>query len=282
MKELLFRQIQRYSLDDNSLGSQVLVVPWWVDQQHWRIVSKKFLLSIGIAVSLFTVAACGDSSEDNGGDAAAPSAESSEQAQGAPEPDLEGIPDVVAVVNGEEIGKDEFVTTYEGRFQQQAMQSQGQEIDQQQLKEQTAQGMVDNEILVQEAGNRGLEATQKEIDKTLSDLAQQNGMGSPDEFLTAIEEQQGMKKDEIMSQLEMQVKVDELIAEEAGNTEPTEKELKEIYDQAVAQGGDQSQIPPFEEVKPQLVEQARAEKESAAAQKLVTDLREKADITVNL
>ncbi|RKL67628.1 peptidylprolyl isomerase [Salipaludibacillus neizhouensis] len=207
-----------------------------------------------------------------------------------PEPDLEGIPDVVAEVNGEEIAKEEFVTTYEGQFQQIAMQSQmsGQELDQDQLKTQVAESMIGTELLIQEAENAGFEASQEEIDETLEELATQFQLESKEEFMTLMQEQ-GMEEEEIMTQLEMQVKVDQLIASEAGDIEPTEEELQEYYDQIVAQqeqmsdeNSEEVEIPSFDEVKPEIEKQLKSQKESEVYQTLIERLREEADVTINL
>ena len=249
-------------------------------------MNKKLLVGLGLAVSLFGVAGCtgagesgeGEPSPDNGG---------TEQ-EGAPQgPDLEGIPDVVAEVNGEEISKDEFVSLYEGQFQQLQAQSQstGEELDQEQLRVQTAEVMVDTELLIQEADGRNFEASQEDVDTALDELATANQLESADEFLAAIKEQ-GTDEAEVMTQLETQVKLDRLIAEEAGDTEPTEEELQALYDQAAAQqeevGEEGAELPPFDDVRPQLVEQAVTVKESEAYETLVADLREDADVTVNL
>lgn len=257
-------------------------------------MSKKLLLTTSVAIVVFGTAACGGATDDetggNDGDGGSEEAseEGGEQENAAPAPDLEDIPDVVAEVNGEEILKDEFVSAYEAQFQQMVMLSQqsGEEVDQDQLKEQTAKSLVDNEILVQEADNRGLSAPEEEVDKTLTEIAQQQGLESEDEFLEAMDEQ-GMGEEEVMSQIEIQVKLDQLVAEEAGDTNPTEQELRELYDQTAEQqdqmgGGEGSELPPFEEVKPQLEEQVQSEKENEAAQALVDELREDADISINL
>ncbi|NED94194.1 peptidylprolyl isomerase [Phytoactinopolyspora alkaliphila] len=260
---------------------------------------KKLLLSAGVVLSLLGVAACGE--DDEAGDATAPESAPTAEDEGtgqeaAPEPDLEGIPDVVAVVNGEEISRDEFVTTYESQFQQMAMQAQmsGEEVDQEQLKAQTADSMVDSELLVQEADDRGFDASQDDVDTTLNELAEQNGLGTADDFLAALAEQ-GMPEEEVMKQLELQVKVDQLISDEAGDIEPSEDELRKLYDDAVAQqeaAGEEgaaeagteegAEVPSFEEVRPQLEEQAISQKEAEVAQALLADLRESGDITVNL
>ncbi|WP_204497495.1 SurA N-terminal domain-containing protein [Aquibacillus albus] len=272
-------------------------------------LNKKWLLSLTLAGIVTFTAACGnegETTEDNNEEAetqeeevaaeqgaeeggeggAGEGAEQGAEQPKMPEPDLEGIPDVVAVVNGEEISKEEFQTVYEGQFQRAAMQSQmsGQEVNQDQLKQQIAESMIGQELLIQEANNSGFEASQEDIDETLNGLVEQNGLESKDEFMAALEEQ-GMDEAEVMSQLEIQVKLDQLIASESGDIEPTEEELEEAYEQVKAQqeqmGGD-SEVPSFEEVKPNLKQQLKSQKEAQVIQTLVEELRQNADVTVNL
>lgn len=245
------------------------------------------MLSLGLT---FALAACGGDSEDNGD--SGNEGNQDEQASGQqemPEPDLEGIPDVVAEVNDEEITKEEFESTYQGQFQQMAMQSQmtGQELDQDQLKQQTAESMVGTELLIQEANDRGYEASEQEVDDTLSELAEQSGIESNDELISTLEEQ-GMAEDEIMSQVETQVKMDKLIAEESGDTEPTEEELQEFYDQwksqqeQMSEDGEEADIPSFDDMKSDLEAQLKQQKEAEATQTIVEQLRENADVTINI
>lgn len=245
----------------------------------------KKLLAVGLTAPLFALAAC--SGSDEGADASSSESSSSEATDGqaAAEPDLEGIPEVVAEVDGVEIGKDEFVSAYESQFQQQASQAQmsGQPIDQDALKKQTAQSLVSRHLLSQEADERGIESSESDVNDTLDELAKQNQM-SRKKFLAALEEQ-GMSEDEVRSQLETQVKVDGLVADEAGQIKATEAEMRKAYDAAKAQqeqaGGGQK-IPPFKKVKPQLAEQVKSEKESKVTQRLEKQLRADADITIHL
>lgn len=254
---------------------------------------KKWFLSLSLGTSLIVLAACGGADESAENENAqpetqeqAPSGEESAGQPEMPEPDLEGIPEVVAQVNGEEVSKEEFETAYAGQFQQAAMQAQmsGQEIDQNQLKNQLAESMVGQELLIQEAENQELTASDEEVDQTLDQLAQQNGLESKDEFLAALNEQ-GMAEDEVMSQIETQVKVDQLIASSAGDTDPSNEELEAAYEQVKAQQeqmGSEEELPAFEELKPELEEQVKMQKENEATQTLVAELREKADVTINL
>ena len=256
---------------------------------------KKWLLSLLLATLVLVVTACSgadESAEDNnsepGTQEEAPTGESGDGAEQPemPEPDLEGIPEVVAEVNGKEILRADFEVTYEGQFQQMAMMSQmtGEEIDQDQLKKQIAESMVGQELLIQEADSRDINVSEEDFNETLDRLASQNGLESKDEFLATLEEQ-GMGEEEVMSQLEPQVKVDLLIASESGDIAPTDEELQAAYDQMVAQqeqAGEDAKAPSFDEVKPDLEEEVKMQKESEAVQALVTKLREGADVTVNI
>lgn len=253
------------------------------------------VLGLSLAASLIALSACGGGGDESSSAGAAeePTSESSETAssEGDTEeggPDLEGIPDVVAEVNGEEVTKDEFIPVYEAQFQQAASQAQmtGQAPDEDALKKQTADNLVSTELLVQEAESRGFEVTEEDVDAELETLAQQNQMKDVDELIAALEEQ-GATEEEARAQLEQQMVIDLLVADEGGDEEPTEQELRKVYDQAKqqqAQMGEQAgqPIPPYAKVRPQLVEQAKSQQQGEVAQALVDDLREDADITINL
>ncbi|WP_446852225.1 SurA N-terminal domain-containing protein [Halobacillus faecis] len=255
-------------------------------------LNKKWLLSLLFVAFVSLLAACGndegasdDKENEKEKEEKTEQAESGEQPE-APEPDLEGVPEVVASVNGTEIKKEEFETNYKGQFQQAAMQSQmtGQELDQDQLKKQVAESLVGQELLVQEANNREFTASEKEVNQMLEDYAKQQQVGSADEFLAALKEQ-GMSEKEVRSQVQTQVKIDKLIAEEAGDVKPSEKEIKEAYDKMKEQQESmetEQEVPSFEEAKPTIEQQLTRQKEGQATQKLVDNLREEADVTVNL
>lgn len=261
-----------------------------------RIQRTKPVLGVVLAAALSLTACGGDDGEDSQSKEKKTGEESSQtegdgQAGQAPEPDLEGIPDVVAEVNGEEVSKDEFVTTYEMQYQQASMQAQmsGEAPDEDALKKQAADYLVDTKLLTQEAASRDIETSDKDVDAELTELAKQNQAGSVKELLAGLEEQ-GTSEEVVRAQLATQVTVERLVADEIGDVEPSDKELRETYDAAVKQqkqagkqgGQQQQQIPPFAEVKEQLAEQATAEKQNQAAQEMVAELRKGADITVNL
>lgn len=250
-----------------------------------RSTVKTIVAGAAMAFSLVGVAACGGGSDDAAADK--PKASATPAADKA---DLKGIPAVVAVVDEQEITKDEFVTAYENRFQQATSeaQSSGQPVDQAALKKETADGLVSNKLLLAEADRRKLTASDADIDKALAEYATQSGAESQEAYLKTLADQ-GLDEAAVRTEVASQLKLDQLLAEEAGNKKATKAELQAIYDQAVAaqaqSGGTQDPaqaIPPFEEVQDELKEQAKSTKQSEAGEKLLAELRKKATITVNL
>src|SRR5699024_6736073 len=165
------------------------------------MLRKKWLFMLSLVLIIGVLAACGDdNNEDNTND----------EQHVMLEPDIEGITDIVADVNDGKVTKEEFEATYQQQFQQMAMQAQmsGQkmdEIDQDELKEQTADGLVGQELHMQEANDRVSDISDDDIDETIDKVVEQNGMESKDELVEALEEQ-GMDEDEFMEQIETQVR----------------------------------------------------------------------------
>ena len=192
--------------------------------------------------ALLTLSACGggdsDSASADKDTSASPSTSESADAEApaAGEPDLEGIPDVVAEVNGEEVTKDEFVPIYESQYAQAAQQAQttGQAPDEEALKKQTVDNLVDTELLAQEAESRGIEVSDEDVDAELADIAEQNQMASAEELLAAVVEQ-GVTEEQALEQVETQLMVEQLVEDEDGPLEPTDKELRTLYAQVKQQ-----------------------------------------------
>lgn len=248
-----------------------------------------------VALSVAAVVALAGCTSETGGE----SPESSQSAEGAPESgagadlpeaDLEDVPDVVAEVNGESIEREEFVTSYQSQLQQAAMsqQSTGEEIDQDDLKQQVVELLVNNRLLTQAAAQSGVEATDEDIQSTLDDVAAQNGMQSADEVIAALGEQ-GVSEDQVRADAAAQFQISAYVDAEADIEEPTEDELRDQYDTIVeqleSQGGEgtsEAEIPPFEDVRDELAQQATTEQQNAAVAGIVSTLRDEGDVTIHL
>lgn len=255
---------------------------------------KKLMTSFALA-GVLALAACGDASESEPEEGAAASQDEGQGAEdGAageqpemPEADTEDIPDVVAEVNGDELSGEDFTVLYESQFQQLAMESQatGEELDQDQLKEQTLDSMIGNELLLQEAREQGFEASDEEVDALITDQAASYGMESADEFIEAYEEQ-GMSAEQLTEDARSQVLINQLL-EDLEIEEPSEEELREIYDEAVAAQEDsdseeQAELPSFEDARDEVEEQATSDARNEAAIDLVEELRSEGDIETHL
>lgn len=260
---------------------------------NWR-------LAAAVAGSVLVLSGCGAVTDDAGGSGAPEQqeqagTEAEEQASGAesgqpemPEPDLDGVPDIVAEANGAEITRDDFAAVYESQFQQMAMQSQmtGQEVDQDQLKNATVEGLVGNELLAQEAADRGIEVSDGNAEQKLAGFAETNQM-SPEEFIAANEEQ-GMDEAAVMDEIKSQILIEDLVVDEFGEFETTEEEVQAAYQEVEAQqqmGGQAGQaqaLPPLDEVRSEVEAQVISQKQAEAMQTLADNLREDADVTINL
>lgn len=246
------------------------------------------VLGLVTAAALLSLSACGggSGSDADASSSASSSPSDSESAGADAGVDLEGIPDVVAEVNGEEVTRDEFAPIYESQLAQATADAEttGQAPDEDALKKQTVDDLVSTELLAQEAEARGITVSDEAIDTELEDLAAQNQLGSAEELLAAVEAQ-GVSAEQARDQVETQLMVEQLAADEDGSLEPTDKELRTLYaqvkEQAAASGG-ADQIPPFAEARTQLVEQATSQKIGEIAGTLVEELRKDAEITINL
>lgn len=261
-------------------------------------MSKKWLLTASMAISLSVIAACGGESEEEAGSDEEQEQQESAESEGQeaeqpqePEVNLDDVPDVVAEVNGEEITKDEFETAYTttlSMFSMQGMNLEEQDEDgemEAELKASTAEQLVGQRLLVQEAENRDYEADSEEVDEIID---QQKEQFENDEDYQAALEEQGFTEDDFRAQIEESLRVEQLIDEESEGIEVSEDEIDEqivaLEEQQAAiaeQAGEdapEAQTPERDQVE----EEVLAEKENERVQELVTELRDDADVTIHL
>lgn len=267
------------------------------------MMPKKLLSSAALVGLLLSLSACGEGEDQNDVDdpSAGVEAEAPGEGEGAPEmpePDTSDIPDVVAEVNSVEISGEEFIALYESQFDQLAMQAQmsGEEPDQDELKEQTLDALVDNELLVQEAEDRGFDADEDDIEELLEELAELNGMESVDDLMSGYEEQ-GLNTDQVREDARKQSLIDQLL-DDLDVDAPDQEELQDYYDEIVAQQlppeseddddedseseAPEPDVPEFEDVEEDLEEELTEQRQNEAAQDLLEELREDAEIESHL
>lgn len=253
-------------------------------------MQKKWIISMSLIASLAFMTGCSAADEPGAAaEASAPAPEAAPSDAAGPTPDVSGLPEIIAEVNGEKITKDDFIRIYEGQFAQVVQQAQlsGQELDQGQLRKQTAEGLVNTELLIQQAKKKKIFATSKDLDQALGDVAKTNDMSSK-EFLATMDKQ-GLNEEVVRTQLKTQLEVGRLISKEVGDFTPTDKELKDAYQVVLDQHKGQAaadaeapEAPTFEKIKPELEQQLKLQKEGAAVKNYVAVLRKDAKVTLNM
>lgn len=190
------------------------------------------------------------------------------------------IPAVVAVVNGEEITKDDFLTLGEQLALQQT--NQGADIDssemQLEISNQTLNLLVNQALLVQAAQEAGTEVSDS-VDEQYATLVQ--SAGGADEFQAQIEQAnttQEQIRTDLESQLLIQTHLDNELDMESIAVE--DAEIEALYAQVQEQQGENT--PALEEVREQLATQVRSQKEAEMVQGYLSQLRDAADIVVNI
>ncbi|SDH02023.1 SurA N-terminal domain-containing protein [Alteribacillus persepolensis] len=258
-------------------------------------MSTKPLLSLVLSMILLVAAACGEKDEETEkgqvGQEAEPTNEAEETATDTPDqsdlpdPDLEDIPSIVAEVNGDAIAKEEFAELYVSTLHTYALQGLNVEKQddgelEQQIKEQTIETLIGQTLLIQEANNRSLTASQDEIEKRWTSFKEQ--FASEEEFHQALQKENYTEKN-LKEDIKNQIKVEKLVEDEASDINVSEEELREMYEELNhGQSSEESSSPSFEESKDQLKQQILEQKEGRHIQKLVEDLRQSGSVSVYL
>ncbi|MGI8315272.1 SurA N-terminal domain-containing protein [Halobacillus mangrovi] len=182
----------------------------------------------------------------------------------------------VAVVNGEELSREDFNAQYKSMKEQYSQMGMDLEGKEEQLKKSIVDQMIGSELLIQSAEAAGIEVSNEEVEKKYSEFSQR--FENEEQMKQALEENDTSEK-EIKEQLKLQVKVDEFIANNTKQPEVTEEELKKEYDALKSQ---QEDVESFEKVKPALEQQLQSQKKQQQVVELVQKLREDAEVEVKI
>lgn len=181
--------------------------------------------------------------------------------------------DIVATVNGEAISKTEFDRHFEQDSR--GIDSKNTEA-MSQLKTQVMDEMIGNRLLVQAASKAGIKAAEEDIDSQVSLIEQQ--AGGKETFLARLSEL-GIDESKFRTDVENQIIIQEYLLK---NINPesitvTDEEISSLYEKV---NSVQDNLPPLSEVKQQIAEQIKFEKQQELADNLVKSLRDKADIKI--
>lgn len=221
---------------------------------------------------LLSLAAC----SGDGGDADPPAASASAAPVEVPD-----VPRVVATVDGREITRAEFARAYRAQYRSAGVRTgQAEPPDPDTVARQAVQSLVNAAVLRREARRQGVDPSPAEVQQTLSDLAERNGLGSAEAFVRALR-QQGVAREEIEAQARRQTQLEQLLVVEGGPVEASDREVRRLYRDLTARD-DGASVPPLAQVRDQLVTQVEERERQQRSTALVRRLRRAAAIRIDL
>jgi len=226
------------------------------------LVLKRFALVVLSILMVFAFAACGDETADE--------------------------VDAVAVVNGEEILREDFDQIMEQVKEMYEMQGMDLEEDEEMLEEikhQLVDEMISELLLLQKAEEENITADQEIVEEQVEAIkAQFDSDEEMEQALAMYNIDPDNLEEEISNAMVIEELMDSMLNEE--EIEVTEEELRELYDQQVAMMGDpedeDADIPEFEEMKPQLEEMAVQDKMQQQTGSVIEELKEDSEIEILL
>ncbi len=217
----------------------------------FKKTSKWFIL---LGITVLILAACSGNGEDK-------SSKSSDE--------------VVATVNGEEILKADYETELENTKNMYAQQGMNLDDLGDDMKEQIEQSvlnqLVNTKLVLQTAAEEGVTAEQKEIDSEMDTIKSQ--FEDDKKFKEALEENK-ITEEDLKLQVKDQLTITKYLDNTIGEIKVTDEEVEVIYNQYKESAETQEQEPEdFETMKPQLEQQAIAQKKSEKVNELIEELR---------
>ncbi len=195
---------------------------------------KRFspLLFMLLAAAIFAISSCGSTPEEvEEPTEEAETVEESEQpeASGGRE-QIEIADEPVARVNGVPIFQSELERFVENNRRQMAQQGrQLSEQDMVMVREQVLSGLINREVLLQQAGELDLRAQEAAVETQMGNIRSQ--FGSDEEYENALS-QQNLTEEELRDNIQVQLTIDRLLQQEVySEVEVTQEEKENFYEE---------------------------------------------------
>jgi FKBP-type peptidyl-prolyl cis-trans isomerase (trigger factor) len=168
-------------------------------------------------------------------------------------------------------------------MQQFAQMAQAQGVDlttpeaQAEIRGQALDVLINTELLKQSASEEGITVSDEQAQERRDNIVSELG---GEEALQARIQELGIPEGDLMSDIEeellIQAYLDSIFAQ--SEISVSDEEVQEVYDQAGASGGE---LPPLEDVRPQVEQQIITTKEQEIIDQLLIDLKAEAEIETN-
>ncbi|MFD1065174.1 SurA N-terminal domain-containing protein [Oceanobacillus locisalsi] len=180
----------------------------------------------------------------------------------------------VVVVNGEELQGNDYNTAYS--LVKTMMNQNGQDVsDQEALQDETINFLVEQELIMQEANDEGVEVTDDEVQEQM-DAMKANG---EEQFQASLDEL-NLSEDQFEQQLRYNLATTKYM-DEAFDVDVTDEEVEEMYEQLQTQMGDQD-MQDLDEIRDQIEDMVAQNKQQEEYANKVDELTESADVEEQL
>src|SRR5690625_5230911 len=181
--------------------------------------------------------------------------------------------EVVMYLNGEEVTGDRYNLAY---LQTKVQLFQlGQDVsDQAEIKELALEALLEQELLQQDASEKGIEIAEEDVEAELS-VIKSESQDSFDAFL----ETYNFDEDSYKMMLSFAMLYDKYIADQFPKIEVTDEEVEEAYDEIKSEN---EEIAALEDIKESLRSGLARQKESEKMQERIDSLKDKAEIETNI
>ncbi|MEI4791080.1 SurA N-terminal domain-containing protein [Bacillus sp. FJAT-53060] len=188
---------------------------------------------------------------------------------------------VVATVNKDKITGSEYnsaLSTIQGQFQQTGQDPTSKE-GAQEVKKQTIEALVGQELILQDAEKKGFKASDKQVDKQLKEEKKQFKDNA--QFEEALKKS-GLTIDLLKGEIADSIKYSQYVEKEIKTASISEKDVKAYYDQYAEQIKKQKQkAPEYKDVKSQIKKQLESQEKQKEIQKEIEKLKKSAKIDVS-
>ncbi len=192
-------------------------------------------------------------------------------------PDTESVDreNVIAVVNGEEISREDFENL---RSQMAAFQgfdiSSLDEETKNQLKAQVVNELIAQKLIKQKAGELGITASQEEVSEQVENTIAQ--LGGEEAYRESLAEE-GFSEGDLRELISINLTIQNYFKEklDLSSITATEEEIEAFYEEEAARN---ENLPALEEVRSQIEGMIIQQKQQELKSKLVQELREEADV----
>ncbi|RPK14892.1 SurA N-terminal domain-containing protein [Priestia endophytica] len=193
---------------------------------------------------------------------------------------------VVATVNGQKILGSDYnmaLSTSQSQMQQFGQDPTSKEAAKQ-IKKQTLDGLVNQELISQDAAKKGYKATDEEIQKELDEV--KKPYKTDKEFNKALKEAD-LNLDDLKAQISDVVQTNKYVEKEIPKGTVTDKQIQDTYDQQVQQlkqsdSKQQQEVPKLEDVKPQIKQSLEEQNQQENLMNKVNELKKDGKVDVKI